>query len=132
MYYNQSCAAKGNHQGNRNRHLFSRSTQRAAVNVYKTENSFEMLVFAPGRIKENFSIGVKGNELTISYTPPEGFPKFDWLLREYSRGGFVRTFTLDESVDSSAISAKYEAGVLQVTLPIIAGKETAAQEIRVD
>jgi HSP20 family protein len=131
MYYNQSCAAKGNYSGSR-RHLLIRSMQRAAVNIYKTDTSFEMLVFAPGRIKENFNLGVKGNELTISYTPPEGFPKFDWVLREYSRGGFERTFTLDESIDASKISAKYVDGVLQVSLPIIAGKEAAAsQEIKV-
>ncbi|MBC7873723.1 MAG: Hsp20/alpha crystallin family protein [Ferruginibacter sp.] len=132
MNYNQSCAAKGNYSGNRNRHLFIRSMQRAAVNVYKTDTSFEMLVFAPGRIKENFHLGVKGNELTITYTPPEGFPRFDWVMREYSRGGFVRTFTLDDSIDPSRISAKYEDGVLQVTLPVIAGKEAVNQEIRVN
>ena len=131
MNYNQSCAAKGNYSGNRNRHLFIRSMQRAAVNVYKTDTSFEMLVFAPGRIKENFHLGVKGNELTITYTPPEGFPRFDWVMREYSRGGFVRTFTLDDSIDPARISAKYEDGVLQVTLPVIAGKEAVNQEIRV-
>ncbi len=131
MNYNQSCAAKGNYHGNRNRHLLIRSMQRAAVNVYKTDSSFEMLVFAPGRIKENFSLGVKGNELSISYTPPEGFPKFDWVMREYSRGGFLRTFTLDDSVDTSRITAKYEDGVLQVSLPVVAGKETSSQEIRV-
>jgi HSP20 family protein len=131
MYYNQSCAAKGNYSGSRNRHLFIRSMQRAAVNIYKTDTSFEMLVFAPGRIKENFSLGVKGNELTISYTPPEGFPKFDWVLREYSRGGFERTFTLDESIDTSKISAKYVDGVLQVSLPVIPGKETSEKEIPV-
>ena len=141
MNYNQSCvrrhnimahdAAKGNYPGNRNRQLFIRSMQRAAVNVYKTETSFEMLVFAPGRIKENFSLAVKGNELTISYTPPEGFPKFDWVQREYSRGGFARTFTLDDSIDATKISAKYEDCVLQVTLPVIAGKEATSQEIKV-
>ncbi len=138
MNYYQSCAAKGNHSGSRNqpdgrqgRHLFIRSMQRAAVNIYKTETSFEMLVFAPGRIKENFSLGVKGNELTISYTPPEGFPRPDWVLREYSRGGFERTFTLDDSVDTQNISAKYVDGVLQVSLPIVAGKESASQEIKV-
>ncbi len=131
MNYNQSCAAKGNYSGNRNRHLFIRSMQRAAVNVYKTDTSFEMLVFAPGRIKENFALGVKGNELTISYTPPEGFPRFDWVMREYSRGGFVRTFTLDDSIDASKISAKYEDGVLQVSLPIVPGKEATSQEIKV-
>ncbi len=132
MNYNQSCAAKGNYSGNRNRHLFIRSMQRAAVNVYKTDNSFEMLVFAPGRIKENFNLGVKGKELTISYTPPEGFPRFDWVQREYSRGGFERTFDLDETIDTTRITAKYEDGVLQVSLPVIAGKETANQEIKVN
>jgi HSP20 family protein len=105
--------------------------QRAAVNVYKTDQSLEMLVFAPGRIKENFSLGVKGRELTISYTPPEGFPRFEWVQREYSRGGFERTFTLDESIDTTRISARYEDGVLQVSLPVIAGKETANQEIKI-
>jgi HSP20 family protein len=132
MNYNQSCAAKGNYSGNRNRHLFIRSMQRAAVNIYKTETSFEMLVFAPGRIKENFNLGVKGNELTITYTPPEGFPRFDWVMREYSRGGFVRTFTLDDSIDATKISAKYVDGVLQVSLPVLAGKESASQEITVN
>ena len=131
MNYYQSCAAKGNYSGSRNRHLFIRSMQRAAVNIYKTENSFEMLVFAPGRIKEHFNLGVKGNELTITYTPPEGFPRPDWISREYSRGGFVRTFTLDDSIDTGNISAKYEDGVLLVTLPIIAGKESTSQEIKV-
>jgi HSP20 family protein len=72
MYYNQSCAAKGNNYGNR-KARFIRSMQRAAVNIYKTDSSYEMLVFAPGRIKENFHIDVKGNELTVSYTPPMVF-----------------------------------------------------------
>ena len=136
--YNQSCgrshyasdAAKGNY-GNRGRHLFIRSMQRAAVNVYKTETSFEMLVFAPGRIKENFQLGVKGNELTVSYSPPEGFPRFDWVSREYSRGGFSRSFTLDDSIDTTKITAKYVDGVLQVSLPVVAGKESSKQEILV-
>ncbi|HZG25082.1 MAG TPA: Hsp20/alpha crystallin family protein [Chitinophagaceae bacterium] len=128
MYYNQSCAAKGNY-GNRNRHLFIRSMERAAVNIYKTENSYEMLVFAPGRIRENFHLDVKGNQLTVSYNPPEGFPKVDWISREYSRGGFERTFTLNESIDSANIAAKYTDGVLQVTLPVIPGKEQVKHEI---
>ncbi|HKC36847.1 MAG TPA: Hsp20/alpha crystallin family protein [Chitinophagaceae bacterium] len=129
MYYNQSCAAKGNNYGNPARAGFIRSMQRATVNVHKTDSSYEMLVFAPGRIKENFHIDVKGNELTVSYTPPEGFQKPNWVLREYSRGGFARTFTLNESIDTTTISAKYTDGVLQISLPIIAGKENEKKEI---
>ena len=131
MYYNQSCAAKGEAYGNRQRPLFNRSMQRAAVNIYKTPSSYEMLVFAPGRIKDHFKLDVQGNELTISYTPPEGFPRPEWVLREYSRGGFVRIFTLDETVDAAGIAAKYEDGVLQVSLPLILGKETVKQEIKI-
>jgi HSP20 family protein len=129
MYYNQSWAAKGYHHGGRERHLQTRSMERAAVNIYRTDKSVEVLVFAPGRIKEHFQLGINGNELTVSYTPPEGFPRPDWIRREYSRGGFVRTFTLDESVDTTGIQAKYEDGVLQVSLPLIPGKERTPQEI---
>jgi HSP20 family protein len=131
MYYNQSCAAKGAQYGNRHRHLLNRSMQRASVNIYKTDSSYEMLVFAPGRIKEHFHLDVQGTELTVSYTPPEGFPRPEWIQREYSRGGFIRSFTLDESIDAQNISAKYEDGVLQVSLPVIPGKETAKTEIKI-
>lgn len=129
MYYNQSCAAAKGDYGNRSRHQFIRSMQKAAVNVYKTDSTYEMLVFAPGRIKEHFHLDLNGNELTVSYSPPEGFPRPDWILREYSRGGFERKFTLDETVDGANITAKYVDGVLQVSLPLIPGKQSAKQEI---
>ncbi len=127
MHYNQSWAAKGNDQ--EHKHLNARSMQRAAVNIYKTENSYELLVFAPGRIKEHFQLDMNGNELNISYNPPEGFPRPEWILREYSRGGFRRTFTLNESIDIQNISAKYADGVLQVSLPVIEGKENEKKQI---
>jgi HSP20 family protein len=131
MYYNQSCAAKGENYGSRQRPMLIRSMQRAAVNIYKTADSYEMLVFAPGRIKEHFKINVEGRELKISYTPPEGFPRPDWIQREYSRGGFVRTFTLDEAIDAGGIVAKYVDGVLQVSLPLIPGKDATRQEVAI-
>jgi HSP20 family protein len=131
MHYNQSCAAKGDH-GSRQRPMLIRSMQRASVNIYKTDNSFEMLVFAPGRIKEHFKIDVQGKELRVSYTPPEGFPRFEWIQREYSRGGFTRTFVLDDSIDAANISAKYEDGVLYVSLPLLQGKEATTHEIRIN
>ena len=131
MYYNQSCAAKGNYSGSRNRHLFIRSMQRAAVNIYKTETSYEMLVFAPGRIREHFGVDLQGGELTVTYRPPEGFPRPEWIRREYSRGGFTRSFSLGAGIDGNAITAKYEDGVLHIHLPVTAGEETAKQKISV-
>ena len=67
----------------------------------------------------------------VSYTPPEGFPKSDWVLREYSRGGFLRVFNLDSSIDAGNISAKYTDGVLQVTLPLVPGAEPKEQQVPV-
>ena len=136
MHYNESCAAKGNYYGSSNEPRKSglqfRTMQRAAVNIFKTDSSFEMLVFAPGRIRENFHLDVKGSRLTVSYLPPDGFPRPDWILREYSRGGFERTFDLDESIDATNITAKYVDGVLQVSLPLIAGKQPEKREIEIN
>lgn len=131
MNYNQSWAAKGHEHGSSKKHLLIRSMQRAAVSIYKTDKSHELLVFAPGRIKENFHLDVKGNELIIFYTPPEGFPRPDWILREYSRGGFVRTFTLEANDDAKNITAKYEDGVLHVSVPMIQGEEPVKHQITV-
>jgi|SRR6478609_2547953 len=131
MYYNQSCAAKGAQYGSRNRHLLYRSMQRASVNIFKTENSIEMLVFAPGRIKEHFTVDLKGKELTVSYSPPEGFIRPDWIHREYSRGGFSRSFTLDENIDTGNISARYTDGVLELSLPLLKQEESPSQSITI-
>jgi HSP20 family protein len=142
-YDHANWAAKGHrhhyhegrhHQEGRDkaRHLQGRSMERATVNIYRTDSSYEMLVFAPGRIREHFNLEVRGSELLISYTPPENFPRPDWVHREYSRGGFVRSFTLDETVDTSQISARYVDGVLQVTLPVVAGKERVSQAIPIN
>jgi HSP20 family protein len=131
MYYTTMHAAKGRKYGDRARHLANRSAERAAVNIYKTDNSYEMLVFAPGRIREHFKVETEGNELQVSYRPPEGFPRPDWVRREYSRGGFLRTFHLDEVIDANGITAKYEDGVLHIHLPLVAGKETTRTSIDV-
>jgi len=128
MHYQQACAAKGEY-GPRNRHLAIRSMQRASINIYKTETSYELLVFAPGRIKENFKLEVKGNQLTVSYNPPDGFPRPEWVMREYSRGGFSRTIGLNESIDATKITAKYTDGVLEVSLPLVPQSEQQQHNI---
>ena len=74
---------------------------------------------------------LQANQLIVSYTPPEGLPRPDWIKREYSRGGFERTFTIDDSIDTANIKANYADGVLQLSLPIIPGKETPQQNIPV-
>jgi HSP20 family protein len=130
MYNSHGFAATGEY-GNRNRNQFIRSVQRASINVHKTENSYELLVFAPGRVKENFKLEVKGNQLTVSYNPPEGFPRPEWVMREYSRGGFSRTIALNELIDATKITARYVDGVLEVSLPLIPETEQPKHDIAI-
>lgn len=132
MYYNQSCAPKGAGNVRRMRHPFYQSNQQAPVNIYKTENSFELMVFAPGRVKENFQVNVAGKELIVSYQPVAGTPQPEWLQREYSRGAFERRFMLDDIIDTGNIKAAYTDGVLQIGLPIIAGRQSPKQEVPIN
>ena len=34
------------------------------------------------------------NQLTVSYIPPEGLPRPDWIKKEYSRGGLKERLQL--------------------------------------
>ncbi len=105
---------------------------RAPVSVYKTENTYEILVFAPGRNKENFSVKVTGDELTIGYQPTDDTSNIEWIRKEYSRGGFERSFQLDSTIETENIAAKYEDGVLKVSLTIKPGSEPASQDVKVN
>jgi HSP20 family protein len=97
------------------------------VNIQETDKSYELHVVAPGLKKEDFKVNVDRNLLHISYDHKEDKEQTEGtkLLRnEYRTRSFKRTFTLNEKVDTGNISAKYNDGVLYVTL---AKKENATQ-----
>ena len=88
------------------------------VNVKETETDFQIHVAAPGHKKDSFKIEVEENILKISTkvkSTDEDFKSF--LRKEFSISSFERSFRLPSSIDSSAISAKYEEGILFVSLP---------------
>ena len=41
-----------------------------------------------------------------------------WLSRERSGGSFLRQFTLGQGLDTEAIAATYNEGVLTITIPV--------------
>lgn len=110
-------------------HPYMESMRKAPVSIYKTDTSYEVLIFAPGRNKENFSVSIKGSEIIVTYTPTEDTASLEWIRKEYSRGGFERSFGIDDTMDVTNIVAKYEDGVLKLSLPIIPGSEKEKQEI---
>lgn len=92
-----------------------------AVNVSETDNEFRIEVAVPGMDKNDFKVSLNQDVLTIS--SERKFEKNDekkgvYSRKEFSYQSFQRSFNLPERlVDSDKISAKYEKGILYLTLP---------------
>ena len=92
-----------------------------AVNIQETEDSFSVEVAAPGKTKEDFNIELDNDVLTISSEEKKEEETTDkkgrYTRKEFSYSNFKRAFSLPETVDSEKISAVYNSGVLEITLP---------------
>ena len=110
----------------------------APVNIQETDKSYELHLVAPGLKKEDFKINLEKDTLTISYDRAEQKedsteqPKEKWLRSEYRMRSFKRSFTLNEKVDTGNIAAKYNDGVLVVSLPKKEVSEPVKHEIAVN
>lgn len=90
-----------------------------------TENDKEYIIKAevPGAKKEDISISVDGNYVTISAEVKEEKKETRkhngerTLLHEMRYGSMSRGFTLPHEVDDKSADAKYENGILSLTLP---------------
>ena len=103
------------------------------VNIKDTEKEYELHVVAPGLKKDDFKIQVEKNILTISFEQKEENKEeaTKWVRNEYSFRSFKRSFKMNDKVNTSAITAKYEDGILNVSLPKNEQAETQSQVITV-
>jgi HSP20 family protein len=90
-----------------------------AANIEETKDSFKVSLAAPGMKKDDFKVDIVGDQLTISSEKKEEKEEKDatYSRREYNYSSFCRTFTLPEGVIQDKIDAKYEDGLLKLTLP---------------
>jgi len=89
------------------------------VNLWSDEHAVYAEVDLPNLDVANLEVTVtEGNELTIrgERKPPE-LPNAVWVRQERSFGPFERTLTLPVLIDADKVEAKYEDGVLKLTLP---------------
>lgn len=102
---------------------------RVPVNIRETDKTYEMELSAPGLQKQDFRLSLEGDTLTVSAERNEESRKEDkkegWFREEFKRGQFTRTFNLGETVDAGKISAKYENGILYLSIP----KKEHAQKV---
>lgn len=97
------------------------TSAQAPVNIQEGTDSYELQLIAPGLKKEDFKVNIDRNILTISYDHTEDAATADQetklLRREYRFKSFKRSFTLNDKIDASGISARYTDGILYLNLP---------------
>ena len=97
------------------------------MDVAENDNAYQLAVELPGVRKEAIQVSVYENSVTI--TAEVAAPEEEgaqWLLRERGYGKFSRTIALPEAVDEEASEARYNDGVLMLTLK----KKSVSQQKR--
>ena len=115
---------------------FSMETETPSlIKIDLTENDTAYTVRAeiPGMKKEDVKVQVDGNRVSISAETKHEKEKKEGervICRELYQGSSYRSFTLSGDVDESKAQAKFENGVLELTLPKKNGKTAKQLEIK--
>ncbi len=90
------------------------------LDLSEDDKNFFVKAEIPGVNKDDIKVSVDGNQVSVSAEvrkEKEEKQGARLIRSERYYGSVSRSFTLDENVDQSAAQAKYENGVLQLTLP---------------
>ena len=90
-----------------------------ALNVWGNADQVVVTAELPGLQVEDLDISVVNNQLTIKGERKSDKPAEDAVCHRNERGvgAFVRTVRLPFAVENDKVGAKYENGVLTITLP---------------
>jgi HSP20 family protein len=104
-----------------------------ATDIAETDKEFVFKAELPGVKKEDISVELEGNTLTMrGERKQEKEEKTKKVHRvERFHGTFMRSFTLPENVDAKALTAEMKEGVLQVHLPKTAAPEAKVTKVEV-
>ncbi len=102
-----------------------------AVDIYEITDAIMVNVEAPGMSREQFTVEVKDDVLTLKGERP--FEK-DVSREHYHRierayGRFRRSFVLGVPIRNDGITAVYKSGVLEIVLPKV--EESKARKIEI-
>lgn len=87
------------------------------INMNQDENNFYAEILVPGINPKDLELTVMKGVMTISGERKDSHEEKTWHRRERGLGKFMRTLDLNCEVDADKVTAKYENGVLFVTLP---------------
>lgn len=104
-----------------------------SVNTREGEFAYHIDVDLPGVKKEDISVKVENNVLTLKgeRKSQKEVKKEDYYKMESSFGSFMRSFTIPDNVDAENIHAENKDGVLEIVLPKKEQKNKSAKQIKV-
>ncbi len=100
------------------------------VDIVEQEAGYLLYLDMPGVKKENLSIAVERDTLSIKGNYKENEKKPVFSYQEYKGRNYSRNFKLSPDVDRSNIDANLEDGVLTLTLQKM--KESLAKQITIN
>ena len=97
------------------------------TDVRETEDTYELDVELPGLLNVEATADLQDGDLTISAAKAldkdESDQKGKFLRQERYAGSMSRSFYVGDDVESTDICAKYEDGILKISVPKAAQKE---------
>ncbi len=109
-----------------------RHGNKVPVNIEEDDAAYYLHVYAAGLKKENFTLSVKEEVLSISYKAGGSNAESKFSHQEFTANNFERLFQLNSNVITEKISAAYADGVLKVTLPKNPETVKPAQKVTVN
>ncbi|MBD3814297.1 MAG: Hsp20/alpha crystallin family protein [Betaproteobacteria bacterium] len=90
-----------------------------AVDVVEKDDAFEISAELPGMDEKDVEVKLSGNTLTIKGEKRQERKeeKQGYYLSERSYGSFQRSFNVPDSVEKDKIQARFNKGVLMLSMP---------------
>jgi len=89
-----------------------------SVDIYETDNDFVITAEMPGVDKDGVDITLDNNELEINGKINGNLPDSENLkYAEFRLYNYYRKFNVGDSINSTALKAGLDNGILTVTLP---------------
>lgn len=113
--------------------LSSDSPNPIRTDVRKTDDGYMLEAELPGFKKEDISVDIENDILTIkAHKNRESEEKTDSYVRmERSYGEYQRSFSV-RGIDTEAVKAKYENGILSLTLPALTPVEPPVKQLAIE
>ena len=101
--------------------------------MQELDDRYELFVYAAGYTKHDFKVTLTDNTLIIAVDKvANDLSANDWRRQEFRPRKFERQFELNDKIDKESIAAKYEDGVLKVTLAKLEGFETVRKTVEIN